>query len=217
LHPAPRRSQRRLTPFFHGLLGAAALFCAFCGEIKTVSRDGYRAVLVFGSSQRYAIAVKGEKRRVEGDIGGSRLVKVLRPDLGKAWQYRPAARKILEEKFSPFDEIVPGYPLAPRFDPAAYAHRFGGAIRQIGDAVHGIHPCDQYEMKLPSGDIVTIAAARDFERLPVRVEHVRKDASGQFKVVSDTQLLDIRAGADEDLFEKPKGYTPVKSFEELGK
>ena len=207
-----RRPRRGMTA-----LCAVALLCAFCGGIKTVSRDGYRAVLVFGSSERYAIAVKGEKRRVEGEIGGSRLVKVIRPDLGKVWQYRPATRKIVEEKFAPFDEIVPGYPLEPRFDPAAYSHRFGGTIRQIGDAVHGIHPCDQYEMKLPSGDIVTIAAARDFERLPVRVEHVRRDATGQFQVVSDTQLLDIRAGADDDLFEKPKGYAPVRSFVELSR
>lgn len=196
---------------------AAALLCIRCGGIKTVSRDGYRAVLVFGSSERYQIAVRGEKRRVEGDIGGSRLVKILRPDLGKVWQFRPAARKILEEKWSPFDEIVPGYPLEPRFDPAAYAHRFGGTIRQIGDAVHGIHPCDQYEMRLPSGDVVTIAAARDYERLPVHVEHARKDANGQFQVVSDTQLLDVRAGAEESLFEKPKGYKPVASLAELGK
>jgi hypothetical protein len=71
-------------------------------------------------------------------------------------------------------------------------------------------------MRLASGDRVTIWAARDLERLPVRVEHDRKDASNQYQPVSDTQLLDVRIGADEDLFEKPKGYRPVGAYEELG-
>ena len=196
---------------------AAGLLAVSCGGIKTVSRDGYRALLVFSSGERYQIAVREEKRRVEGTFDGSPLVKVLRPDLGKVWQYRPSTRKLLEEPWSRGDEIMPAFPLEPRFDPAAYAERFGGAIRQIGDGVHGIHPCDRYQMGLPSGDRVTISAARDFERLPVRLEHERKGADGLFQTVSDTQLLDVRIGADEKLFEKPKGYAPVKSYAELGK
>jgi hypothetical protein len=198
-------------------LGAAGLLSGSCGGIKTVSRDGYRALVVFTTGARYPIAVAGEKRRVEGDFDGSKLVKIFRPDLGKVWQYRPSARRLLEEAWSPSDELVPGYPLEPRFDPEAYAQRFGGEIRQIGDGVHGIHPCDRYLLSLPSGDRVTISAARDFERLPVRVEHEKKNAANQWQTVSDTQLLDVRIGADPDLFEKPKGYTPVKSYSELGK
>jgi hypothetical protein len=72
-------------------------------------------------------------------------------------------------------------------------------------------------LSLPSGDRVTISAARDLERLPVRVEHEKKDAMNQWQLVSDTQLLDVRIGADTDLFEKPKGYTPVKSYSEMAK
>ena len=208
---------RRQVPAALLVVFAAALFSGSCGGIKTVSRDGYRALLVFSSGERYQIAVAGEKRRVEGDFDGSKLVKVFRPDLGKIWQCRPSTRRILEETWSPTDEIVPGYPLEPRFDPAAYAHRFGGETRQIGDGVHGIHPCDRYLLSLPSGDRVTISAARDLERLPVRVEHEKKDAAYQWQSVSDTQLLDVRIGADADLFEKPKGYTPVKSYSELAK
>jgi hypothetical protein len=188
-----------------------------CGGIKTVSRDGYRALLVFSSGQRYQMAVRDEKRRIEGTFDGSILVKVLRPDLGKVWQYRPSTRKILEEPWSNEDELVPGYPLEPRFDPAAYAQRFSGAIKQIGDGVHGIHPCDRYQMGLPSGDRVTVWAARDLERLPVRVEHERKGPDGLFQTVSDTQLLDVRIGADEKLFDKPKGYVAVNSYTELSR
>ena len=199
------------------LLAVAGLLAGSCGGIKTVSKDGYRALLVFSSGERYTIAVAGEKRRVEGDFDGSKLVKILRPDLGKTWQYRPSTRRILEEAWSPADEIVPGYPLEPHFDPAAYAQRFGGEIRQIGDGVHGIHPCDRYQLSLPSGDRVTVWAARDFERLPVRVEHEKRDAAREWQPVSDIELLDIRIGADPDLFEKPKDYTPVKTYSELGK
>jgi hypothetical protein len=197
------------------LLAAAVLLASSCGGIKTVSRDGYRALAAFSSGERYQIAVRGEKRRVEGDFDGSKLVKILRPDLAKIWQYRPSTKRILEEAWTQEDELIPGYPLEPRFDPAAFAQRFSGAIRQIGDGVHGIHPCDRYQMGLPSGDRVTVWAARDFERLPVRLEHEKKGADGLFQVVSDVQLLDIRIGADEELFEKPKGNAPVKSYAEL--
>jgi hypothetical protein len=51
----------------------------------------------------------------------------------------------------------------------------------------------------------------------VRVEHEKKDATNQWQTVSDTLLLDVRIGADPDLFEKPKGYAPVKSYSELAK
>jgi hypothetical protein len=198
-------------------VAAAGLLASSCGGIKTVSRDGYRALLVFSSGERYSVAVAGEKRRVEGDFDGSKLVKIFRPELGKIWQYRPSKRRIFEEAWSPSDELVPGYPLEPRFDQAAYAERFRGEIRQIGDGVHGIHPCDRYLLSLPSGDRVTISAARDLERLPVRVEHEEKDSTNRWQTVSDTQLLDVRIGADPDLFEKPKGFTPVKSYSELAK
>ncbi len=194
---------------------AAATLAVACGGIKTVSRDGYRAQLIFSSGERYQIAVSGEKGRVEGPFDGSALVKILRPDLGKIWQFRPSSHKILEEPWPHGEELVPGYPLEPRFDPAAYAQRFNAEFKQIGDGVHGIHPCDRYQMTLPSGDRVTVWAARDFERLPVRVEHEKKDAANLFQSVSDTQLLDVRIGASEKLFEKPKGYKPVQSYSEL--
>jgi len=199
------------------LLLAAASLVASCGGLKTVSKDGYRALLVFTKEDRYAIAVRGEWRRVDGIFEGSTLVKILRPDLGKIWQFRPSTKKILEEGWSPTDELVPGYPLDPHFDSAAYAHRFGGAIARIDDGAHGIHPCDRYRMSLPSGDHVILWVARDLERLPVRVEHQKKDASDEYQPFTDTELLDVRVGADEDLFEKPKNYMPVKSYEELAK
>jgi hypothetical protein len=207
-------SSRRVTGV---LLAGALLLAASCGDIKTVPKDGYRALLVFSSGERYQLAVRGEKRRIAGNFDGSELVKVFRPDLGKVWQFRPPTRRLLEDAWSPIDEIVPGYPLDPRFDSAAYAQRFGGEIRQIGDGVHGIHPCDRYQMDLPSGDRATVWAARDLERLPVRVEHEKKNAGNEWVTVSDTQLLDVRIGADPDLFAKPKGYTSVKSYSELAK
>jgi hypothetical protein len=197
------------------LLVAASLVLTACGAPKTASRDGYRALLVFGTNEKYPIAVHGEKRRVEGTFDGSTLVKIMRPDLKKTWQLRPSTRKILEEKWEPTDEIVPGYPLEPRFDVEAYAHRFGATWKQIGDGVHGIHPCDRYQLLLPSGDRVFVWAARDLERLPVRIEHEKKDKDSEFQPFTDTQLLDIRIGADDALFEKPKDYTAVSSYDQL--
>lgn len=203
-----------------GLL-AAALAAVSCGDMgpRIPSRDGYRAILAFSKDDRYEIFVRGEKRRVEGVIDGSRLVKIARPDLRTVWQFRPDTRKIFETAWGPQDEIVPGYPLDPKFDPAAYADRFGAAstIRRIGDAAHGLHPCDRWMMTLPSGDVVTIYAARDLERLVVRIEHEKKDAKDEMQPFASSELLDIRPGVKDDLFEKPKGYTAVSSYEALGR
>ena len=199
------------------LIVALTLAAASCGGLKTVSRDGYRALLVFAKGDRYAIAVRGEKRRVDGVFEGSTLVRILRPDLGKIWQFRPSTKRILEETWSSTDELAPGYPLEPHFDSAAYAHRFGGEIHRIDDGTQGIHPCDRYRMTLPSGDHVILWVARDLERLPVRVAQEKRDARDKYQPFTDTQLLDVRVGADEDLFAKPAGYTPVKSYKELGR
>ena len=204
--------RRRSRAFF--VVSWVALALA-CGGIRTVSKDGYRATLLFSPTDRYDIAVRGELRRVEGNIGGSPLVKILRPDLKKVWQFRPRARRILEETWSPGDEIAPGFPLDPRFDSKAWADRYHGEILKIADGVQSGHPCDRYQMDLPNGDRVTIWAARDLERIPVRLVHARKTGEDEYQPISDVQLVNVRVGADQDLFDKPKGFAPVKSYEEL--
>jgi hypothetical protein len=199
------------------LLGIALALSLACGGggLKTITRDGYRAVLSFSPAERFPIAVRGELARVEANAQGAPLIKIMRPDLKKIWQIRPSTKRVMESAWQPTDEIVPGYPLAPGFDPQAYADRFGGQIRKIADAAHGLHPCDRWEMNLPSGDLVTIWSARDLERLVVKIEHSKKDKSDEYQPFQSTELLDVRAGADPDLFEKPKGFTDVKSYEEL--
>lgn len=198
------------------LLVAWSAACGGDGP-STVAKDGYRATLAFSSDDRYAVAVRGESKRVEGDIEGSRLVKIVRPDLGKVWQFRPDTEKVLETPWNPTEEIVPGYPLEPGFDPAAYAERFGGQIEQIADATHGLHPAERHSMILPSGDAVVVWVARDLDRLVVRVEHTKKDGNDEYQPFTDTQLLDVKVGAKPDLFEPPKGFHPVKSYEELSR
>ncbi|HTO87200.1 MAG TPA: hypothetical protein VMR54_06680 [Thermoanaerobaculia bacterium] len=203
-------------------LGIAAL-CAmvacdeFGGGPRTVSKSGYRAVLAFSPTERYEVAVRGEKQRVAGAFDGSELVKVVRPDLGMIWQIRPATRKLIESRWAPTEELVPGYPLEPHFDPAAYADRFGGKMRRIDDAAHGMHPCERFEMTMPSGDRAILWVARDLERLVVRIEHLKRDPRDEYQPVTDTQLLNVRLGAPAKLFEKPGGFTAVGSYEELGK
>jgi hypothetical protein len=196
-------------------LATAIALTSACGGIRTVSKDGYRATVVFSPTDRYEIAVRGELRRVAGTIDGSPLVKILRPDLKKVWQFRPKSKRLLEETWSPGDEIVPGFPLDPRFDSKAWADRYQGEVLKIADGVQAGHPCDRYQMDLPNGDRVTLWAARDLERIPVRLVHARKTGEDEYKPVSDVQLVNVLVGADQDLFEKPKGYTAVKSYAEL--
>jgi hypothetical protein len=199
------------------VLLAVAACDEFGGGPRTVSRSGYRAVLAFSPTERYEIAVRGEKQRIAGSFDGSELVKVMCPDLGKVWQFRPSTRKMIQSAWTPSDELVPGYPLEPHFDPAAYAQRFGGSIRRIGDEAHGMHPCERFEMTMPSGDRATLWVARDLERLVVRIEHTKKDPKDEYQPVTDTQLLDVRVGAPAKLFEKPDGFDAVKTYEELSK
>jgi hypothetical protein len=202
-----------------GGLAAAVLLAAACGGgLKTVVNDGYRAILSFSKDERFDVAVRGESRRVEAPVDGSTLVKIMRPDLKKVWQIRPSTKKYMDTVWKPTDEIVPGYPLEPKFDPRAYADRFEGKIAQIGDAAHGLHPCDRWRMTLPSGDLVTIWVARDLGDLVVKIAHEKKDQGGdEYQPFTTTELLDVRVGADPDLFEKPKGYTEVKTYAELSK
>lgn len=201
------------------LAAAVALVLAVAcgGGLKTISKDGYTATLAYSAEEHYQVAVRGESRRVEGSADGSPLIKIARPDLKTVWQIRPKARRIFVSRWAPTDEIVPGYPLEPRFDPAAYADRFGAQIQRIADDTHGLHPCDRWRMTLPSGDLVTIWAARDLERLVVKIEHAKKDQNDESQPFTTTELLDVRVGADPDLFEKPKGLSTVSSFSELMK
>ncbi len=199
------------------LLAAGVLAALACGGPKTISKDGYRALLVFSPEDRFQIAVRGEKVRVTGTVEGSEIVKIVRPDLKKSWQLRPSTRRIFESAWSPTDEAVPGYPLASGFDPEEYADRFGGVILRIDDATHGLHPCERYRLTLPSEDIATIWVARDLERLVVRIEHAKADGEDEYQPFTDTQLLDVKEGADEKLFEPPNEYEKVDSYEKLSK
>ncbi|MGH9368875.1 MAG: hypothetical protein ACRD3M_14515 [Thermoanaerobaculia bacterium] len=203
-------------------LAAAALFSAgSCGEFgggpRTVSNSGYRAVLAFSEAERYEVAVRGEKQRVSGSFDGSQLVKVLRPDLGKVWQFRPSTKKLIESAWSPAEELVPGYPLEPNFDPEGYADRFRAKVRRIDDMAHGMHPCERFELTMPSGDRAIVWVARDLERLLVRIGHAKKDPNDEYQSVTDTELLDVRLGAPARLFEKPEGFALAQTYEELGK
>ena len=206
---------RKLPRFGPGLLAASVLLASACGGPKTVARDGYRGVLVYSKEDRFQIALRGESVRVSGTVDGSEIVRVVRPDLHKTWQFRPSTRRIFESAWGPTDEAVPGYPLQPGFDSAAYADRFGGKIKRIDDATHGLHPCERWELTLPSGDIATIWVARDLDRLAVRIQHSKKDARDEYQAFTDTQLLDIHVGASANLFEPPKGYEKVDSYDKL--
>lgn len=196
-------------------LAAALVASLACGGPKTISKDGYRALLVYSPEDRFQIAVRGEKVRVTGTVDGSEIVKIIRPDLKKSWQFRPSTRRIFESPWAPTDEAVPGYPLSPGFDPAAYADRFDGEIERIDDATHGLHPSERHRLTLPSGDVATVWVARDLERLVVRIQHEKKDGGDEYQPFTDTQLLDVQAGADEKLFEPPTDYEKVDSYEKL--
>jgi len=211
------RSRARAWFALSVLLAAAACQDEFGGGPRTVTRSGYRAALVYSPTDRYEVAVRGQKQRVSGIFDGSELVKIERPDLGKIWQFRPSTRKLIEMPWTPMEELVPGYPLDPHFDPEGYADRFHGTVRRVDDAALGMHPCERFVMSLPSGDRVTLWVARDLERLVVRIEHEKKDPKDEYQAVTDTRLDDVRLGAAGKLFEKPEGFSRVGSYAELGK
>jgi hypothetical protein len=188
-----------------------------CGGPKTVARDGYRSRLVYSTEDQFHIAVRGESARISGNVEGSEIVKIVRPDLQKVWQFRPSTRKIYESRWEATDEAVPGFPLRPGFDVEAYADRFGAAVTRLDDATHGLHPCERWRLALPSGDVATIWVARDLDRLVVRIQHEKKDQGDEYQPFTDTQLLDVKVGAPPGLFESPKGFSPVTSYEDLTK
>jgi hypothetical protein len=208
---------KAIARLMRAVAAGAILTALACGAPKTVAKDGYRALFVYSPEDRYRVAVRGESVRISGNVDGSEIVKIVRPDLQKVWQFRPSTRKIFESRWEPTDEAVPGYPLQPGFDVQAYADRFGAKVQRIDDASHGLHPCERWRLSLPSGDLVTIWVARDLDRLVVRIEHAKKDARDEYQPFTDTQLLDIQVGASPKLFEPPKGYVKVSSYAELAK
>jgi hypothetical protein len=198
-----------------GLAGVLLLTAACGGGLKTVVKDGYTGILAFSKDERFKVAVRGEWKRVEGVVDGGTLVRIVRPELKKAWELRPDKKVMRVLPWGPTDEVVPGYPLEPGFDPQAYADRFGGKIERIGDDTHGLHPCDRWRLTLPSGDLVTVWVARDLDKLVVKIEHLKKDQGDEYQPFTTTELLDVRVGADPKLFEPPKDYREVKTYEEL--
>jgi len=208
---------KTIARYLRGVVAGAILAALACGGPKTVAKDGHRGLLVYSAEDRYRIAVRGESARISGNVDGSEIVKIVRPDLHKVWQFRPSTKKIFESRWDPTDEPVPGYPLQPGFDVVAYADRFGAKVQRIDDETHGLHPCERWRLTLPSGDVATIWVARDLDRLVVRIEHAKKDAGDEYQPFADIQLLDIQVGASPKLFEPPKGYTKVSSYAELAK
>ena len=49
----------------------------------------------------------------------------------------------------------------------------------------------------------------------MKIEHAKKDQGDEYQPFTSIELLDVRPGADPDLFEKPKGYTSVQTYSEL--
>ena len=98
-----------------GLLAATVVAVFACGGPRTVARDGYRGILDYSKEDRFRIAVRGERVRVAGVVDGSEIVRIVRPDLGKSWQFRPSTSRIFESTWAATDEAVPGYPLSPGF------------------------------------------------------------------------------------------------------
>jgi hypothetical protein len=209
--------RRFLHDLYYAAAAAAILTPIACGGPKTVARDGYRAVLVYSKEDRFRVAVRGESVRISGTIDGSEIVKIVRPDLGKVWQFRPSTKKIFESRWEPTDEAVPGYPLQPRFDVAAYADRFSAGVERIDDATHGLHPCERWRLSFPSGDHAVAWVARDLDRLVVRIEHLKRDSNDEYQPFTDAQLLDVQVGASPKLLEEPRGYRKVSSYEELSR
>lgn len=212
----PKRTPR-VPRALAAILVAAILVALGCGGPRTVAKDGYRARLVYSTEDQFQFAVRGESVRISGNVDGSEIVKIVRPDLHKVWQFRASTKKIFESPWEPTDEPVPGYPLQPGFDVEAYADRFQATVTRLDDATHGLHPCERWQLSLPSGDVATLWVARDLDRLVVRIQHSKKDPNDEYQAFSDTQLLDVKVGASPKLFEPPKGYTSVKSYEELAK
>ena len=51
----------------------------------------------------------------------------------------------------------------------------------------------------------------------MRIEHARKDTKDEMQPFANTELLDVRSGVKESMFEKPTGYAEVSSYEALAR
>ncbi len=49
----------------------------------------------------------------------------------------------------------------------------------------------------------------------MKIEHAKKDQSDEYQPFTTTELLDVRVGAKPGLFERPEGYTTVRTYQDL--
>jgi hypothetical protein len=199
-------------------VSAMLLLAAACGPPPRASADGYRAkvtTVVDGvAGTPFEIAVRGEDRRRQPAPSGS--VLILKGKEQKAWILDPAAKTFREVPYpQATDEMLPGFPLAPRFDDRAEAERRGVTeYRRESDEVLAGVVCALWKYwdrkDDPASPSTTFWVAASLENLAIRMDRETPRPDGTMSEAS-VRLTDIRLGADPELFEIPKGFAPART------
>jgi hypothetical protein len=193
-----------------------------CGR-RSVSSEGYRAELVRAVGDHAEIAGRGTKTRIARIAEGDFWITIRRPDLGKMWNYRLHGRhalKAIESRLRPggYADFWEENPPRVGFDLEKYAEEFKGSARFRDHLFFDEHPCDVFEVTYFDGRVERIWLATDLSRLPIRIQRGRQlpsltSGEPEFRAETDVQLLRIRPGAPEDLFELPSGATIIPGGE----
>jgi len=197
-------------------VAASLLLAAACAPPPRASVDGYQAkvtTVVDGvAGMPFEIAVRGDDRRRQPAPSGP--VLVLRGKEQKAWVLDPAAKTFREVPYpQATDEMLPGFPLAPRFDDRAEAERRGVTeYRRESDEVFAGVVCALWQFwdrkDDPTSPSATFWVAPSLENLAIRMDLETPKPDGT-KAKTSVRLTDIRLGAETRLFEIPKGFGPA--------
>jgi len=186
------------------------------GSPRRVKTHGYRAratVVDARGERKFELAVRDLNRRQAPLPNEKGPVVIWRGAEKKSFSLDPVARTYSERSFTAVDEVLPGHPLAPGFDHNMEARRRNVTqyTRESDDVLAG-HACWIWRFDDEPGKEGTPSTAYwvapDLDFVVVRLVRDLPQPEGTSRR-EITDLTDVRVGADEDLFEIPKGYRQV--------
>ena len=159
-------------------------------EVRKRSRR--TAIAPCSSTRRKTGPDPGPGREGPGHGNGGRLRdrKIVRPDLKKAWQFRPSTRRTFESAWAPTDEAIPGYPRRP-----ASTRGVRRSLRRRDRAVrrptHGPTPASD-SADASVRDVATIGGRFATSNVSSSASSTRRKTAGtEYQHFTDTQLLDV--------------------------
>lgn len=170
--------------------------------VPKVDYSGDRLIETEDATFSIRVYASGNKERSEMDMGGMKMVNILRPDKGVAWMLMPMQRMYQEVQIGQAMTVSPG--VLPD----------NVLISNVGQEKLGDQNTTKYKLTLKdksAGGFVWINS----DGIAVKMDIITKD--GDEKTRTKMTLQNLKIGKqDPKLFELPAGYEKMPDFGGMG-